>query len=227
MSKQVALAASGRAGLGKGEARALRRAGRVPGVAYGADLEQAIPVSVDGRELYHALHTDAGTNAILRLDIDGADTQLAIVREIQRHPVRREVTHVDFVTVNRNVKISVDIPIVIEGEAPGADEGGVADQVLFTLAVEVLPLEVPDQITLDISDMQVGDVKRVSDLTLPEGVETSEDPETTVITVNVPQLEIEVDETTEPTEVEGEEGGTVAAEGAPESDDAPAEGDEG
>jgi large subunit ribosomal protein L25 len=86
---------------------------------------------------------------------------------------------------------------------------------------------VPDQITLDISDMQVGDVKRVSDLTLPEGVETSEDPETTVITVNVPQLEIEVDETTEPTEVEGEEGGTVAAEGAPESDDAPAEGDEG
>jgi large subunit ribosomal protein L25 len=118
MSKQVALAASGRAGLGKGEARALRRAGRVPGVAYGADLEQAIPVSVDGRELYHALHTDAGTNAILRLDIDGADTQLAIVREIQRHPVRREVTHVDFVTVNRNVKISVDIPIVIEGEPP-------------------------------------------------------------------------------------------------------------
>lgn len=221
MSKQVALAASGRAGTGKGEARALRRAGRVPGVAYGADLESPIAVSVDGRELYHALHTEAGENAILRLDIDGAEAQLAIVREIQRHPVRREVTHVDFVTVNRNVKISVDIPIVTEGEAPGTDEGGVADQVLFTLAVQVLPLEVPDQITLDISDMQVGDVKRVSDLVLPEGVETDEDPEATVITVYVPQLEVEVDETTEPTEVLEDAGDTVASEGAPEGAAAP------
>jgi large subunit ribosomal protein L25 len=215
MSKQVALAATGRAGTGKGEARALRRAGRVPAIAYGADLETPIPVSVDGRELYHALHTDAGENAILRLQIDG-DTQLAIVREIQRHPVRRELLHVDFVTVNRNVKITVDVPIVTEGEAPGADEGGVADQVLFTLPVEVLPLEVPDQITLDISDMQVGDVKRVADLDLPAGVETSEDPETPVVTVNVPQLDVEVDETTEPTEVIDESGDTVASEGAPE-----------
>lgn len=216
MSKQVALAASGRAGIGKGEARALRRAGRVPGVAYGAELERALPVSVDGRELYHALHTEAGENAILRLDVDEAESQLAIVREIQRHPVRREIVHVDFVTVNKNVKITVEIPIVTEGEAIGADEGGVADQVLFSLPVEVLPLEVPDQITLDISDMQVGDVKRVEDLVLPEGVETSEEPERTVITVNVPQLEVEIDTEEAATEVLDEAGDTVASEGAPE-----------
>jgi large subunit ribosomal protein L25 len=218
MSKQVALAATGRAGTGKGEARALRRAGRVPAVAYGSDLAEPIPVSVDGRELYHALNTDAGVNAILRLDIDGAEPQLAIVREIQRHPVRREMLHVDFVTVNRNVKISVEIPIVLEGDAPGADEGGVADQVLFSLPVEVLPLEVPDQITLDISDMQVGDVKRVDDLVLPEGVDTTADPEETIVTVNVPQLEVEVDETEGATEVIEDAGETDAAEGAPEGD---------
>jgi large subunit ribosomal protein L25 len=201
MSKQVALAASGRAGTGKGEARSLRRAGRVPAVAYGAALDAPVPVSVDGRELYHALNTDAGENAILRLDIDG-DTQLAIVREIQRHPVRREMLHVDFVTVSRDVKINVEIPLVLEGDAPGADEAGVVDQVLFALPVLVLPLEVPDQITVDISELGVGDVIRVEELTLPEGVESLEDPERTIVTCNVPQLEVpEPDTDVEPTEV--------------------------
>lgn len=190
MSKQVALAASGRAGTGKGEARSLRRAGRVPGIAYGAALASPIPVSVNGRDLYHALNTEAGENAILRLDIDGAEAQLAMVREIQRHPVRRELLHVDFVTVNRDIKINVDVPIVLVGEAPGADEGGVVDQVLFSLPVLVLPLEVPDQIELDISDMQVGDVKRVEDLVLPEGVENTENPERTIVTCNIPALEV-------------------------------------
>lgn len=215
MSKQVALAASGRTGTGKGVARALRRSGRVPAVTYGAALSEPVPVSVDGRELYHALNTDAGTNAILRLDIDG-DTQLAIVREIQRHPVRREITHVDFVTVNRNIKITVEVPVVLEGHAPGVDEGGVADQILFVLPVEVLPLEVPDVITLDISDMQVGDVKRVEDLPLPEGVELLEDPERTVVTLNVPTLDVGVDDEEGVTEVIEDEGDTVASEGAPE-----------
>ena len=210
MSKQVALAATARAGTGKGEARALRRNGRVPAIAYGADLESPVPVSVDGRELYHALHTDAGTNAILRLDVDG-DTQLAIAREIQRHPVRREILHIDFVTVNRNVKINVDVPIVIEGEAVGTQEGGVVEQVLLALPVEVLPLEVPDQIVLDVSDMQVGDVKRVSDLTLPEGVETVEDPEGTVVTLTVPQLQVETDLEEGATEVSEEAGAEAAA----------------
>jgi large subunit ribosomal protein L25 len=225
MSKQVALAASGRTGTGKGVARALRRSGRVPAVAYGAALDEPVSVSVDGRELYHALNTDAGTNAILRLDIDG-DTQLAIVREIQRHPVRREITHVDFVTVNRNIKITVDVPLVLEGEAPGVDEGGVADQILFVLPVEVLPLEVPDAITLDISDMQVGDVKRVEDLRLPEGVESLEDPERTVVTLNVPSLDVGIDEEEGVTEVIEDEGDTVASEGAPEGSVATG-GDEG
>jgi large subunit ribosomal protein L25 len=211
MSQQVALAAQGRVGSGKGEARALRRAGRVPAVAYGAALDAPLPVSVDGRELYHALNTDG-------------DTQLAIVREIQRHPLRREVMHVDFVTVNRNVKITVEVPIVLEGDAPGADEGGVVDQVLFALPVEVLPLEVPDQITVDISGVQINDVIRVEDLTLPEGVESLEDPERTVLTCNVPALEVPepeegvtevIDETADAAGVEEPAGTEAPAEEAP------------
>lgn len=220
MAKQVALPVRARAGNGKGEARGLRRQGRVPAIAYGTDLDPT-PVSVDALELYHALHTDAGLNAIFRLDMEG-DTHLALAREVQRHPVRRDVTHVDFVTVSRNVKVTVDVPLVLEGTAPGEDEGGVAEQQLYTLEVEVLPLEVPDQIVLDISDMQVGDVKRVADLDLPTGVSSLEAPERTIVTVNVPSLEVPEPEEGAPLEpIEGVE--AAADEGADspeESEDA-------
>lgn len=181
MSKQVALPAHPRVGAGKSEASRLRREGRVPAIAYGPELE-SVPLSVDARELFHALNTDAGLNAILRLEYDG-QTQLALAREIQRHPVRREILHVDFLAISRNVKVSADIPIRIEGEAPGVDEGGVAEQPLYTLPVQVLPLEMPDEFVVDISDMHIGDVKRVADLDIPEGIDVMEDPERTVVTV--------------------------------------------
>jgi large subunit ribosomal protein L25 len=188
MSKQVSLTARARAGSGKGEARALRRTGRVPAIAYGADLN-ATPVSVDGRELYHALHTDAGLNAVIRLEIDG-DSYLTMARDLQRHPVRREVLHVDFVAFDTNKPIHVDVPIHLEGTAAGEEDGGVAEHVMFTLPVEVLPLEVPDQIVVDISHLGVGDVLRVEDLDLPAAVTALEEPDRTVVSVNVPTLEI-------------------------------------
>ena len=219
MSKQVALAAQARSGNGKGEARALRRQGRVPAVAYGTDLDPT-PISVDPLELYHALHTDAGSNAILRLDVAG-EAHLALAREIQRHPVRRDVLHVDFVTVSRNVKVSVDVPIHMEGaeDAPGTNEGGVISQELYALPIDVLPLEVPDSITLDVSGMNVGDTVRVEDLTVPEGVDITVDLETTVATCAIPAMDVP-----EPTDetAEGEEG--AEAEGATE-EEASAEGD--
>jgi large subunit ribosomal protein L25 len=220
MAETIGLTARNRVGSGKGEARALRRQGRVPAIAYGADLGAAQAVSVDARELYHVLHTDAGENAIIELRLDG-EVQLAMAREIQRHPVRREVLHVDFVTVSRDVKVRVDVPIVLEGEAPGSEEGGVVEQQLHNLPIEVLPLEVPDQVTLDISDMQVGDIKRVQELSVPEGVEILEDPERTVVSVVVPQLEVPEPEV-ELTEEELEAAEALAEEG----EEAPAEGEE-
>jgi large subunit ribosomal protein L25 len=188
MADQVTLTAEPRAGSGRSEARRLRRAGRVPAVAYGSGLD-ARPVSVDGLELYHALRTDAGLNALIRLDIEG-DVHLTLARELQRHPVRREILHVDFVAVDRRRKVTVDVPIHLQGHAAGADEGGVVDQVQFTAAVEVLPLEVPDELRLDISEMQIGDVKRLGDLTLPEGVTLLDDTDSTVVSVSAPIMEV-------------------------------------
>jgi large subunit ribosomal protein L25 len=223
MADQVTLAAEPRAGSGRGEARRLRRAGRVPAVAYGAGLD-ATPVSVDGLELYHALRTDAGLNALIRLHIEG-DVHLTLARELQRHPVRREILHVDFVAVDRNRTVTVDVPIHLDGQAPGADEGGVVDQVQFTAAVEVLPLEVPDGITLDISDMQIGDVKRLVDLPLPDGVSLLDDPDRTVVSVSAPIMEALPEDQAaaeaEAAEAEGGEapGAAAAAEDAAAADE--------
>lgn len=209
MAEQVTLTAQPRAGGGKGEARRLRREGRVPAVAYGSGLG-ATAVSVDALELYHALRTDAGLNALIRLHI-GGDVHLTLARELQRHPVRRDILHVDFVAVDRSRKVTVDVPIHLQGHAAGADEGGVVDQALFAASVEVLPLEVPDELTLDVSEMQIGDVKRLSDLSLPEGVSLLDDPDRAVVSVYMQALDVPEDEVEE-AEDEGEE----AEEGAEE-----------
>jgi large subunit ribosomal protein L25 len=221
MADQVALTAEPRDGSGRSEARRLRREGRVPAVAYGSGLD-ATPVSVDGLELYHALRTDAGLNALIRLDVEG-DVHLTLARELQRHPVRREILHVDFVAVDRRRKVTVDVPIHLLGHAQGADEGGVVDQVRFTTAVEVLPLEVPDELTLDIAEMQIGDVKRLGDLTLPKGVTLLDDADSTVVSVSAPIMEVlpedEAAAEAEAAEAEGGEvsdAGTAAEEAAAE-----------
>ena len=189
MAQQITLAATPRAGNGKGEARALRRAGRVPAITYGTDLEPT-PISVDALELYHALHTDAGTNAVLGLSF-ADDEHLALAREIQRDPVRRTILHVDFVTVSRNVKVAVEVPLHLEGaeESPAHTDGGIVNQELYALPVEVLPLEVPDQIVVDVSQLGVTDTLTVADLSIPEGVDVQVDPETIVVTVLQPQAE--------------------------------------
>lgn len=210
MADQVTLTAAPRAGRGKGNARRLRREGRVPAVAYGSDL-QPTAVSVDALQLYHALRTDAGLNAVIEVHV-GAERFLALARELQRHPVRRDILHVDLVAIDRRRKVTVDVPLHLVGEAPGAEAGGVVDHVLFTVSVEVLPLEVPDQLRLDISDMQIGDVKRLEDLPLPEGVELLDDPESTVVSIYVPAAEV-----LEPEVADGETEEEAAAE--TESDD--------
>ncbi|HWH32154.1 MAG TPA: 50S ribosomal protein L25 [Egibacteraceae bacterium] len=211
MSEQVTLAARKRAGNGKGEARSLRREGRVPAITYGTGIDP-VPVSVDALELYHALHTDAGANVVLRLEVDG-DMHLAFPREIHRHPVRRDVLHVDFVAIDRTKPVTADVPIVVEGaeDAPGASEGGVLEQQLHALSIEVLPLEVPGHLTADVSGMNVNDVLRVSDLAVPSGVTVLTDGEEVVVTCTVPALDVP-----ETPSDEGEAAADVQAEAAEE-----------
>ncbi|MGH8887292.1 MAG: 50S ribosomal protein L25 [Egibacteraceae bacterium] len=192
MAKQIALAARVRRSGGTSEARRMRRAGRVPAVAYGAGLEST-PVSVDALELYHVLHTGAGTNAVISLGLDGR-SQLVLARQIQRHPVRRDILHVDFVAVQQDVKVDVDVPIALEGEAVGAEAGGVVSQELYAVRISVLPLEVPEQIVAHIADLGVGDVRRLGDLELPAGVELLDDPERPVVSVLAPTVALSEEE---------------------------------
>ena len=214
MAEQVTLAARPRVGSGKGEARALRREGRVPAIAYGTGIDPT-PLSVDALDLYHALHTDAGANAVLRLAIEGTD-HIALARDVQRHPVRRDVLHVDFLTVSRTQRVDAQVPIHLAGEAPGVDQGGIAEQTLFSLNVEALALEVPDELILDISDLQIGELKRVADIQLPAGVETTDDPEAPVVTVVVPALDVPELETEEEREADEREAQGATAEEAQE-----------
>ena len=214
MADQITLNADTRRGAGKGEARSLRNEGRVPAIAYGADMEN-IALHVDAKELRHALTTDAGENAVITLTV-GDEQHLTMPREIHRHPVRRDVLHLDFVAINRNVKVTVEVPLHIVGDAP---EGAIVNQAMNVLLLEVLPLEVPDFIEATVEGLEVGDVIRVSDITVPEGVELLDDPERTAVSITVPDME-PVEETDEGPADEVEVIGEADEADAPADEDA-------
>jgi large subunit ribosomal protein L25 len=194
----------------------LRAAGRVPGVVYGLDSDP-VPVDVDWRELRQALTGEAGLNALIDLEF-GGHSELSIVKSLQRHPVHHTVTHVDFLLIRRDVAISVDVPIVLQGEAEEVHkEGGMVDQILTTLTVAAKPADIPNELTIDISGLVVGDAVRVGDLPLPSGVTTEVDAEDPVVTasivqVDVPEAEVAEGEEGEEGEGEGAEGGGAEGE---------------
>ena len=199
----------------------LRAFGQVPAVVYGHGITP-LPVSVDWRELRAALTTDAGSNALINLEV-GSDKHLTVVRDMQRHPIRHDVLHVDFQVVNRDEVISMDVPVVLTGENETIEktDGATIEQQMHSLTINSKPGNIPNELAVDISGLEVGSTIRVSDLTLPEGVTTDVDPEETVVSVMIVQVDI-------PEPTEGEEGAEgEAAEGA-EGEDAPAaEGGEG
>ncbi|MEZ5182651.1 MAG: 50S ribosomal protein L25 [Acidimicrobiales bacterium] len=222
MAEITLKAATGRE-LGNGPARRLRAAGQIPGVVYGLGADP-IPVAVDWRPLREALTTDAGLNALIDLDIDG-DVALTIVKELQRHPIRGDVLHIDFLRVSADAAITVDVPVVLEGEAKAVEsENGVVDHVLVTLAISAKPADIPNEITVDISGLAIGDAIRVGDLTLPAGVTTDVDAEDPVVTASFG--EVAEAEETEGADGEAAEGGEAAAGEAAEGEAAEG-GDEG
>jgi large subunit ribosomal protein L25 len=192
VSKQVSLTAETRTELGKGPTGRLRRTGRVPAIVYGFETEPTA-VHVDALELYHALHTEAGRNVMIRLEVAG-DTTLVFARDLQIHPIRQEVVHVDFLAVDRNAQISVEVPIHLVGDEDTADDDGILNHVLWTVPIAVKPLDVPNFLELDVTGMAIGDVKRVEDLTLPDGADFEIDVERTVVTINAPMSEEALEE---------------------------------
>jgi large subunit ribosomal protein L25 len=194
---------------GKGAARRLRAKGLVPAVVYGHGMEP-IHLSVDARELLHLLHTDAGTNVLVDLQVDH-DEVLAIPREIQRDNIRGQFIHVDFLQVARDETITVEVPVHLVGESRGVKEGGVIEHHLWTLQVECLPQDVPPSIEADISDLGINDSLKVADLSAPQRATILTSPVEAVVSVVPPQvLVVEEEEVAEA--VEGEEG-EAAAEG--------------
>jgi large subunit ribosomal protein L25 len=189
LSDQVELAAELRPQHGKGASGRLRKLGKVPGILYGYKVDPTA-VTVDARELYHALHTDAGSNALIRLEVDG-ETHLTVARDMQRHPVKGETLHVDFLAVDRDSQISVEIPVHLTDEDETAEDGGIVNHILYTVPILVKPMDVPNAFELSLDGLAIGDVLRVEDLTaqLPEGAEFDIEPERTVVTVNAPMSE--------------------------------------
>jgi len=211
------LAAESRTDTGKGAARRIRSAGRVPAVLYGHGIKPE-HLSVDAREFGQALRT-GGANALLQLTL-GRQRHLALAREVQRHPVRGNLVHIDFLVVRRGEKVTVQVPLHLVGEAPGVVEGGILDQDLHQLNVEAEVTAVPEAIEGDVSGLGIGDVLRVADLKAPEGATILDDPEASVVSVVAP--------TVEPVEEEEEAEEAEAAEGeAPAEGEAAAEGSEG
>jgi large subunit ribosomal protein L25 len=173
---------------GSAATRRLRREGLVPGTVYGHGTDP-VSVAVGARDLRAALSGDAGTNALLSLQA-GEETYLTLARELQRHPVRGTVTHVDFQIVRRDELISAEIPVNLIGEALEVQHGdGMVEQQLFTLPVRAFPADIPNFVELDITELTIGAFLRVADLQLPAAVTVDIDPETTVAAGLAPRLE--------------------------------------
>lgn len=165
---------------GSSESRRLRRAGKVPGVLYGHGIDP-VDVAVGSRELRAALTSESGLNALISLDVEGTK-HLAMARQLQRHPVRRTIDHVDFVIVRRDEVISAEVPVHLIGEAQEVERAdGMVEQGMFTLMVHAKPADIPAAIEVDISGLGIGDAIRVEDLKLPAGVSTDVEPEEHVV----------------------------------------------
>ena len=224
---EIILQATPRPAEGTRPARRLRAEGKIPGVVYGLGADP-ITVTLNWRELRATLITEQGLNAVIHLDIDGGERTPTLVKDVHRHPVRRDVLHIDFIRVDLDKTVDVEVPVVIEGEATAVNnENGVVDQILTSLLITAKPADIPSQLTIDISTLEIGHNLRVSDIALPSGVTTPVDPEESVVTAQhgISDADL-IPEGAEGEAAEGEagEGDGEAAEASDEADgDADAE----
>ena len=206
----VSLSANAREGKGKGAARSLRSQGQVPAVIYGHGRDpQAL--ALNARDLDKMLSHIQAESTVIEVTV-GGQTAKTLIREIQRHPIKRQILHVDFQALVAGEKVTVSIPIVLQGIPEGVRlEGGVLDQTLREIEIEVDPSNIPDHVEYDVTNMVIGDSVHISDLKVPEGVEVLNDPETSVAVLAAPRAVIE--ETPAVAEaVEGEPGAVAEPE---------------
>ena len=216
--ENLSLSVNKRALKGKSGARAVRKAGNIPGVVYG--ITDSTPLTISPKELEALLGTRAGANVIFQLNVEGeaASDRPVIVKELQRDPMKDTIVHADFLEIRMDEKIEIAVPLSLSGESPGEKMGGTVSQLLRELEVSCLPNAIPEQIEVDVSEVEIGDVIHVRDLLIPEGVELVADPDDPVMTVMVP-VEEEEEEVEDEFDVEGE------GEDAPDAEASDDEGD--
>jgi large subunit ribosomal protein L25 len=219
------LIAEERTVIGSRPAGRLRRAGKVPAVVYGLETD-TVQVAVPVRELNHILAGESGVNTLITLRMNGEE-HLTLARQIQRHPTRGDLIHVDFIRVRRDVAVAAEVPVNLVGEAEGVRDGGILEQLVFTLSVEAKPEDIPPGVEVDVSALAIGDQLRIADLRLPAGVAVQQEADELVAQVVMPRVAEEPEaEAAEGEEIEGEAPDGEAAE-APSAEggegEAPAE----
>jgi large subunit ribosomal protein L25 len=209
--EERSLAVQWRTGKGKEEARRLRSQGLIPAVVYG-QREEAIPVTLNPKELSKVLRGGAGERSLINLTVeglqDGPVTKTVILKEKQIDPVKRTLLHVDLYIIAMDEEIYVSVPVHVEGKAIGVEQGGVLEQVLREIEVKCLPGDIPPRIDVDVSSLDIGDSIHVGDITL-EKAKIQVDAEQTLVTVVPPTVYEEPvveEEIAEEEEVEEEEG---------------------
>ena len=193
--------------LKRARVKKLRGASRVPAVIYGRERESSRHLEIELKALEDLIHHSASENLLVDLEVEGKDPEkhLALVQEIQHHPVSGGILHVDFHEVAPNEKVTVTVTVETTGEAIGVKAGGVLEHLLFRVKLRGLPKDLPDDVTVDVTNLEVGEAIHIGDIETPEGVEILGDKQISVIAVAAPRVE------EEPTEV-AEEGEEASAE---------------
>ena len=208
MPQKVTLDAETREDFGKNAMRRIRSQGRIPAVVYGIDMDESISVTLDTKEFATLIHHHNIDTTLVLLEVKGAKkaSERILIREVQKHPFKEEILHADLMAVSKGHKLTIEVPLVLEGNPIGVKQhSGVMQQVMHTLSISVLPSKIPDHITIEIDHLEIGDSIQVEQL--PEGdYEILADPSSTIVNVMHPQKVEEevVDEDLE--EIEGEDG---------------------
>lgn len=203
---KVSLKAEKRSATGKGAARQLRRQGFVPAVVYGYG-EETRHVQVETKEMERLISAGGFESQLIDLKVDG-ETARVLIREVQVHPYRPELLHIDFLAVHKGEKIYLEVPVRLVGVAPGVKEGGILEHVRRELEIRCEPDAIPEALEIDISALTIGDSVSVRDIPVPPGVEIQEEPSRTIAAVVPPTVIKEPEPEEEELElelVEGEE----------------------
>jgi large subunit ribosomal protein L25 len=199
--ENITLKADIRDEIGKEAGSRLRKSGTIPAIVY-KRAEKAVSIAVDKKDLFSVLHTSAGENVIITLEVSSRENsktpaagKTVIIKEVQYHPIKGEVLHVDFQEISLTEKITVEIPLETKGEPIGVkSDGGILDHPIKELSIECLPTDIPEKIYVNVENLKIGDAIRVRELIIPANVTVLDDPEQTVVSVVPPEAEEVVSE---------------------------------